>query len=106
MAIRKSINLTQSAALKQILKRCSSFGKTKNSSDSSGRLPDDVPKGHFAIYIGDNRRRFIVPISWLGHPEFQYLLHRAEEEFGFNHDMGLTIPCEEDVFLSLTAMIR
>ncbi|KAF5739349.1 EG isoform 3 [Tripterygium wilfordii] len=27
-------------------------------------------------------------------PEFQSLLQQAEEEFGFDHDMGLTIPCE------------
>ncbi|KAJ9146980.1 hypothetical protein P3X46_029192 [Hevea brasiliensis] len=99
MAIRKSKKLPQTAALKQILKRCSSFGKKQG-------LPDDVPKGHFAVYVGENRSRYIIPISWLDHPEFQSLLQRAEEEFGFKHDMGLTIPCEEVVFLSLTAMIR
>uniref|UniRef100_A0A5B7C459 Putative SAUR family protein n=1 Tax=Davidia involucrata TaxID=16924 RepID=A0A5B7C459_DAVIN len=99
MAIRKSNKLPQTAALKQILKRCSSFGKNDNG------LPGDVPKGHFAVYVGENRSRYIVPISWLGHPEFQSLLQRAEEEFGFNHDMGLTIPCEEVVFRSLTSMI-
>ncbi|XAR57972.1 hypothetical protein NMG60_11026295 [Bertholletia excelsa] len=100
MALKKSNKLPQTAALKQILKRCSSFGK------SSG-LPHDVPKGHFAVYVGENRTRYIVPISWLTHPEFQSLLERAEEEFGFCHDTGLTIPCEEVVFRSLmTSMIR
>lgn len=69
-------------------------------------LPDDVPKGHFAVYVGQSRSRHIVPISWLAHPEFQSLLRIAEEEFGFNHNMGLTIPCEEVAFQSLTAMIR
>ncbi|XP_059641189.1 auxin-responsive protein SAUR50-like [Cornus florida] len=93
MALRKS------ASLKQILKRCSSLGK-----NNSG-LPHDIPKGHFAVYIGENRSRYIVPVSWLAHPEFQSLLQRAEEEFGFNHDMGLTIPCEEVVFQSLISMI-
>ncbi|KAK3005035.1 hypothetical protein RJ639_016357 [Escallonia herrerae] len=48
----------------------------------------------------ENRSRYIVPISWLGNPEFQSLLQRAEE-FGFNNDMGLTIPCEEADFLSV-----
>uniref|UniRef100_A0A5B6YIG3 Auxin-induced protein 15A-like n=1 Tax=Davidia involucrata TaxID=16924 RepID=A0A5B6YIG3_DAVIN len=102
MAIRKSNKLPQTVVLKQIIKRCSSFGKNN---DNNG-LPEDVPKGHFAVYVGENRSRFIVPISWLGHPEFQSLLQRAEEEFGFNHDMGLTIPCEEVVFQSLTSMLR
>ncbi|KAJ6989613.1 hypothetical protein NC653_018173 [Populus alba x Populus x berolinensis] len=39
-------------------------------------------------------------------PEFQSLLQRAEEEFGIKHGMGLTSPCEEVVFRSLTEMIR
>ncbi|WJZ86168.1 hypothetical protein VitviT2T_005655 [Vitis vinifera] len=90
MALKKSNKLPQPAALKQILKRCSSFGKKPGY--DQGSLPDDVPKGHFAVYVGENRSRYIVPISWLAHPEFQGLLQRAEEEFGFNHDMGLTIP--------------
>ncbi|XP_020248932.1 auxin-responsive protein SAUR50-like [Asparagus officinalis] len=85
------------AMLKQILKRCSSLGK-------SGAK--DVPKGHFAVYVGESRRRFIVPISFLARAEFQSLLRQAEEEFGFDHDMGLTIPCEEFVFRSLTSMLR
>lgn len=104
MALRKASKLPQTAVLRQIIKRCSSFGK-KHGYDEEG-LPVDVPKGHFAVYVGENRSRYIVPVSWLAHPEFQSLLQRAEEEFGFNHDMGLTIPCEEVVFLSLTSMIR
>ncbi|XP_050373076.1 auxin-responsive protein SAUR50-like [Argentina anserina] len=95
----KALLLPQTTAIKQILKRCSSFGK-KNIGYNGG-LPDDVPKGHFAVYVGENRSRYIIPISWLGHPEFQSLLQRAEEEFGFGHYMGLTIPCEEVVFRSL-----
>ena len=104
MAIRKSSKLSQTTVLKQILKRCSSLGK-KNGYDDDG-LPLDVPKGHFAVYVGENRSRHIVPISFLTHPEFQSLLRQAEEEFGFDHDMGLTIPCEEVVFRSLTSMLR
>ncbi|CAN1314841.1 Protein SMALL AUXIN UP-REGULATED RNA 51 [Linum perenne] len=104
MAIRKSKSnkLPQPAVLKQILRRCSSLGKR---SDNQQGLPVDVPKGHFVVYVGENRSRYIVPISFLSRPEFQSLLHKAEEEFGFDHDMGLTIPCEEVVFQSLTSML-
>ncbi|XP_073012180.1 auxin-responsive protein SAUR50-like [Typha latifolia] len=99
MSIKKqSIKIPQAAGLKQILKRCSSLGRKQNSLY--------VPKGHFAVYVGENRSRFVVPISYLAHPEFQSLLHCAEEEFGFDHDMGLTIPCEEDVFRYLTSTLR
>ncbi|CAL0326909.1 unnamed protein product [Lupinus luteus] len=105
MAIRKSNKLSQKTMIKQILKRCSSLGKKNNGSyhDYDDGLPLDVPKGHFAVYVGENRSRYIVPISLLTHPHFQSLLHQAEEEFGFDHHMGLTIPCQELVFRSLTS---
>ncbi|KAG6777929.1 hypothetical protein POTOM_017771 [Populus tomentosa] len=67
----------------------------------------DVPKGHFAIYVGEDekkRKRFVIPISYLKHPLFQNLLSQAEEEFGFDNQMGsLTIPCAEDEFIVLTS---
>ncbi|OWM83923.1 auxin-responsive protein SAUR50-like [Punica granatum] len=107
--LRKSNKLSQAALVKQILKRCSSLGKKHGGSsydDEDQGLPFDVPKGHFAVYVGENRSRYIVPVSFLTHPEFQYLLQQAEEEFGYDHDMGITIPCEEVVFRSLTSMLR
>ncbi|XP_078448362.1 auxin-responsive protein SAUR50-like [Wolffia australiana] len=106
MAVKKSNKLAQAAVLKQILKRCSSLGRKQGGGYDEESLPLDVPKGHFAVYVGENRSRFIVPISILTHPEFQSLLRRAEEEFGFDHEMGLTLPCDEVVFRSLTSMIR
>ncbi|KAK4803783.1 hypothetical protein SAY86_003600 [Trapa natans] len=109
MAIRsKSSKLPQTAMIKQILRRCSSLGKKSNGCNSEHHdgHPLDVPKGHFAVYVGPNRTRYIVPISFLALSEFQNLLQAAEEEFGFDHDMGLTIPCEEVVFESLTSTLR
>ncbi|KAI4325441.1 hypothetical protein MLD38_030842 [Melastoma candidum] len=103
MAARKSQSKqAQATSLKQILKKCSSLGKY----ESGVGLPEDVPRGHFAVYVGEKRSRYIVPISWLAHPEFQYLLQRAEEEYGFSHDSGITIPCEERLFCTLISMIR
>lgn len=105
MAIRKSNKMSQKAMIKQIMKRCSSLGK-KNGYENEDGLPLDVPKGHFVVYVGENRSRYIVPISILNRPEFLALLHQAEEEFGFDHDMGLTIPCDEHLFQSLTSFLR
>ncbi|KAI3989077.1 hypothetical protein MKX01_033113 [Papaver californicum] len=67
-----------------------------------------VPKGHCAVYVGETeKKRFIVPLSYLNHPSFQNLLSCAEEEFGFDHPMGgLTIPCDEDVFIDLTSQLN
>ncbi|CAI9275695.1 unnamed protein product [Lactuca saligna] len=67
----------------------------------------DAPKGYLAVYVGEiQRKRFLVPLSFLDQPLFQDLLRRSEEEFGFNHPMGgLTIPCHEDAFAHLTTQL-
>ncbi|XP_051134581.1 auxin-induced protein 15A-like [Andrographis paniculata] len=72
---------------------------------SNERRSLEVPKGHLAVYVGENdeKKRFVVPVSYLNHSSFQELLSQAEEEFGFYHPMGgLTIPCSEDFFADLT----
>ncbi|XP_022146177.1 auxin-responsive protein SAUR24-like [Momordica charantia] len=67
-----------------------------------------VPKGHVAVYVGEfQRKRFVIPISYLNHLSFQQLLSRAEEEFGFDHpEGGLTIPCGEEAFIDLTSRLQ
>ncbi|XP_038692993.1 auxin-responsive protein SAUR21-like [Tripterygium wilfordii] len=68
----------------------------------------DVPKGFLAVYVGETeKKRFVVPVSYINQPSFQELLSKAEEEFGFDHPMGgLTIPCGEDAFISVTSQIN
>lgn len=81
----------------------------RRSSSGSTRTIGHVPKGHFAIYVGEDqeKKRFVVPISYLKHPCFQELLLRAEEEFGFEHQMGgITIPCAEEYFVSVTSCLH
>ncbi|PQQ07809.1 auxin-induced protein 15A [Prunus yedoensis var. nudiflora] len=65
----------------------------------------DVPKGYFAVYVGEGeKKRFVIPVSYLNQPSFQDLLTRAEDEFGYDHPMGaITIPCSENTFLDLTS---
>ena len=59
----------------------------------------EVPKGYLTVYVGEEMKRFVIPISYLNQPSFQELLNQAEEEFGFDHPMGgLTIPCTENDF--------
>nr|KYP45864.1 Auxin-induced protein 10A5 [Cajanus cajan] len=67
----------------------------------------EVPKGYLAVYVGDKMRRFTIPVSFLNQPSFQELLSQAEEEFGFDHPTGgLTIPCKEEEFLSVTSLLN
>ncbi|KAB2635478.1 auxin-induced protein 15A-like [Pyrus ussuriensis x Pyrus communis] len=73
------------------------------SNSSQGALYNlaDVPKGYFPVYVGESeKQRFIVPISIVNQPSFQDLLSEAEEEFGYDHQMGgLKIPCRQDTSL-------
>ena len=68
----------------------------------------DVPKGHLAVYVGETeKKRFVVPITYLNHASFQELLRKSEEEFGFQHPMGgLTIPCNEEAFFHVTSRLN
>ncbi|XP_049405193.1 auxin-responsive protein SAUR21-like [Solanum stenotomum] len=68
----------------------------------------DVPKGYFAVYVGETeKKRYVIPIAYLNHTSFQELLQKAEEEFGFQHPMGaLTIPCNEDAFFHVTSRLN
>ncbi|KAL7147788.1 hypothetical protein ABFS83_06G131300 [Erythranthe nasuta] len=74
---------------------------------SAEKRSTEVPKGHLAVYVGENNnKRFVIPLSYLNHPSFQELLCQAEDEFGFHHPMGgLTIPCSEDLFVDLTSRL-
>ncbi|KAL6532988.1 hypothetical protein OROMI_027100 [Orobanche minor] len=84
-------------AIHRMLRRSLSSEKRSISSEI------EVPKGHLAVYVGKNEKKhYVIPVSYLNHSSFQELLFEAEEEFGFNHPMGgLTIPCSEDLFSNL-----
>ncbi|XP_059295402.1 uncharacterized protein LOC132048726 [Lycium ferocissimum] len=84
-------------------------GSTATISSASTKLTM-VPKGHMAVYVGENhnnKHRFVVPVSCLKNPSFQDLLRHAEEEYQFDYPMGgLTIPCSETAFLSVTSHLN
>lgn len=84
------------------------FCQSKLFRNQSASMSRDVPKGYFTVYVGESqKKRFVIPISFLTQPSFQELLCQAEEEFGFNHPMGgLTIPCREDFFVQLTSCLN
>ncbi|GAU13029.1 hypothetical protein TSUD_173290 [Trifolium subterraneum] len=56
-----------------------------------------VPKGHMVVYVGrkeEEINRVMVPVIYFNHPLFGKLLREVEEEYGFNHQGGITIPCQ------------
>ncbi|XP_050233060.1 auxin-responsive protein SAUR21-like [Mercurialis annua] len=87
-----------SVLVKQIIRR---------SANTSHSTSSNMPKGFLAVYIGETeKKRFVVPVSYLNQPTFQDLLSKAEEQFGFDHPMGgLTIPCREETFINVTSSL-
>ena len=67
----------------------------------------EVPKGYLAVYVGEEQKRYVIPISYLNQPSFLDLLTQAEEEFGYDYHMGgLTIPWSEHVFQRITSCLN
>ncbi|KMT03405.1 hypothetical protein BVRB_8g190930 [Beta vulgaris subsp. vulgaris] len=73
---------------------------------ASPEPPPDVPKGFLAVYVGPELRRFLIRTDYLSHHLFKVLLEKTEEEFGFDHAGGLTIPCEIETFKYLLNCIK
>ncbi|XP_076902272.1 auxin-induced protein 15A-like [Bidens hawaiensis] len=60
------------------------------------KVSEDVKEGHFAVIAFDGyneERRFVVPLAYLDRPCIQRLLERAAEEYGFDHEGALMVPC-------------
>lgn len=71
----------------------------------SAYVPADVKEGHFAVIAVDGQepKRFVVPLNSLTHPPFLRLLEQAAEEYGFDHEGALEIPCRPSELESILA---
>ncbi|KAI4348948.1 hypothetical protein L6164_009608 [Bauhinia variegata] len=65
-----------------------------------------TPTGFFAIYVGEERQRYVVPTSYLSHPLFKILLEKAYDEFGFDQKNGLVVPCTVSTFQEVVNAIE
>ncbi|CAK8544094.1 unnamed protein product [Lathyrus sativus] len=63
-------------------------------------------RGVFALYVGEERKRYVVPISYLRHPLFKMLLEKAYNEFGFQERNGLVVPCSVSAFHEIVNAIE
>ncbi|KAL6843875.1 hypothetical protein ACP4OV_026446 [Aristida adscensionis] len=85
---------------KKFLKRTLSFTESPSGS------PPPPPKGHLAVCVGPSMRRFVIPMEYLKHRAFAALLQEAEEEFGFQQEGVLRIPCEVPVFEAIVKAVE
>ncbi|OMO76075.1 Auxin responsive SAUR protein [Corchorus capsularis] len=86
----------------KFLKRTLSFTDVNSSNNNS----EVVPKGFVAVCVGKEEKRFIIPTQYLGHQVFGILLRKAEEEFGFQQEGVLKIPCEVSMFENILNLLQ
>uniref|UniRef100_A0A0D9W969 Uncharacterized protein n=1 Tax=Leersia perrieri TaxID=77586 RepID=A0A0D9W969_9ORYZ len=87
---------------KKFLKRTLSF--TDSPSSSPAATPP--PRGHLAVSVGPTMQRFVIPTEYLKHRAFAALLREAEEEFGFQQEGVLRIPCEVPAFEAILKSVE
>ncbi|CAA3000392.1 auxin-responsive SAUR72 [Olea europaea subsp. europaea] len=90
----------------KFLKKTLSFTESSISSSSSSSTTDQVPKGYLAVCVGKELKRFVIPMEYLGHQAFGILLREAEEEFGFQQQGVLKIPCEVELFEKMLKLME
>ncbi|KAK4267738.1 hypothetical protein QN277_024478 [Acacia crassicarpa] len=83
----------------KFLKRTLSFTDISSSNET-------VPKGFLAVCVGMELKRFIIPTEYLRHQAFEMLLREAEEEFGFQQEGVLKIPCQVSVFEKVLKIVQ
>jgi SAUR family protein len=66
--------------------------------EATKMVPGDVKKGHFAVTAtkGEEPKRFIVELNHLTNPDFLSLLEQAKEEYGFQQEGVLAVPCRPE----------
>ncbi|CAI9297852.1 unnamed protein product [Lactuca saligna] len=81
--------------------------KTTDVSSDHCSSPSSTPQtGFFTLYIGEERRRFVVPMSYLTHPLFKMMLEKSSEEFGFSQKNGLVVPCSVNAFQEVVSVVE
>ncbi|KAF5191185.1 Auxin-induced protein [Thalictrum thalictroides] len=109
-----SKKIRQIVQFKQVMKRWKTMGigrksnlsisdsdsETDSTADSysSSSTNRRIPSGFLAVYVGQQRCRFVIPTRFLNLPIFVSLLKKSEEEYGFQSSGGLILPCEVRFF--------
>ncbi|XXG65847.1 hypothetical protein AAC387_Pa05g3452 [Persea americana] len=65
-----------------------------------------VPEGYLPVYVGEEKERFVVSFKLLNHPMFLELLNRSANEYGYEQQGVLRIPCRVSVFQQVLETLR
>jgi SAUR family protein len=67
-----------------------------------------VPAGHVPVEVGaegEDTERFLVPADLHGRPAIAELLRTAAQEYGYDHQGPLRIPCSPAAFRAALASV-
>lgn len=65
-----------------------------------------VPEGHLPVYVGEEMERFVVSAELLNHPIFVKLLNKSAQEYGYEQQGVLRIPCHVFLFERVLEALR
>lgn len=82
------------------------FSRRKRQRHFAARASKSVPKGFVPVYVGQEHQRFVIPVMYLHHPLFEGFLKAAEQEFGYDQNGGLLIPCDVTDFEETTLQMK
>ncbi|WVZ25509.1 hypothetical protein V8G54_004053 [Vigna mungo] len=99
---KKCNKIREVVRLQQILKKWKKAATSSSASNSA----DMVPKGFLAVCVGTELQRFIIPTHYLRHQAFEILLQEAQDEFGFQQEGVLKIPCHVSVFQKILKTVE
>ncbi|KAI3750970.1 hypothetical protein L2E82_21925 [Cichorium intybus] len=69
----------------------------------------NIPKGCVTVMVGhedEEKKRFVIPVMYMNHPLFLELLKEAEEEYGFQNQGPIIIPCRVQDFCNVQRLIE
>ncbi|MQM14256.1 hypothetical protein Taro_047186 [Colocasia esculenta] len=109
-AMKRVEKIRQIVQLKQVMQRWRGLslrrgGHRRHWEADEGSSSRPVPPGFLAVYVGEERRRFVIPTRFLNYPVFAALLKQAEEEFGFSAGGGLALPCDVEFFRRVVELL-
>ncbi|PON94429.1 Small auxin-up RNA [Trema orientale] len=81
--------------------------RKENKTCRSPKQPEKlVPEGFFPIYVGEEHKRYVVPLTFLSARIFQALLNQFTEEIRAVGDKPITVPCSAEMFESILQFIH
>ncbi|XP_040996223.1 indole-3-acetic acid-induced protein ARG7-like [Juglans microcarpa x Juglans regia] len=101
--------IRQIVRLKQVMLRWKHMNLRRRTDSCPSSYSDSgqrIPPGFIALYVGPERKRFVIPTRFLNLPVFVGLLKKAEEEFGFQRTGGLVLPCEVGFFGEMLKLLE